>query len=360
MEGVYCVIMAGGRGERFWPLSTPQTPKQVLSLFGGKPLIAMAADYAGDLAPPQRLLVITNRSLTAPIREALPLVPPENIIGEPVGRDTAAALALACAVVKARDPNGILCVLTADHIIHEPDLFRQALRDSCEYAKEHGVLMTIGIAPDGPSTAFGYIEAGDAVEHRGQTDLFKAERFVEKPDRKSAERYLQTGRYSWNSGMFVWSARAFEAALARHQPHLHGLAERISEVVDTDAFETCLDEEYALIEKISVDYAIMEKADNIVMARGTFSWDDVGAWSCMSNHFPADSSGNVVLGKCEQIDATDNIVVSNERLTALIGVRDLVVVQSGGATLVCARDRAQDVKMLVKQLREKGDPELLL
>ena len=352
--------MAGGKGERFWPLSTATHPKQVLTLFGGKPLIAMAVDYVDGFIPPERVLVITNQSLVDPIHEALPNVPIGNIIGEPFGRDTAAAVALAAAIIGARDPDAVFCILTADHIIDDIDIFCQTLRDGCRLALQSDLLLTIGIATTFPSTGFGYIEASAPVEFDGQTKFLRAKRFVEKPDLATAREYVEDGNYSWNYGMFIWSVKSLNKALGAHAPKLLAMGQRMTEVVDTPEFAPRLVEEYGMLEKISVDYALMEKADNIVMARGVFEWNDVGCWSSVENHFEPDPSGNIIVGDCQSVDSSDNIVVSPDRLTAILGVEGLVVVQGKAATLICPKNRAQDVKLMVKLLEENGGYQTLL
>lgn len=353
-EHFYAVIMAGGRGERFWPLSTSRRPKQFLKLFGGKPLLAMAAGYVDRLIPPERIFVVTSADLVAATREALPGLPEGNVIGEPVGRDTAAACALGSALVAARDPDASFVVLTADHVIGRHDVFRQTVADGLALALREDVLITIGIPPTAPSTGFGYVEAGEAHAAGTQTGFLKARRFVEKPDEATAREYVASGRYFWNSGMFMWSVKAFQAALAAHQPQLKAMADRLRPVVDTPAFSAALAAEYRALGRISVDYAVMEKATNILMARAAFAWDDVGSWPAIANHFEPDGAGNVVVGDGELLDCGGNIVVSQDRLTALIGVRDLVVVQADGVTLVCPRSRAQDVKKIVQQIGQGG------
>ncbi|MBN1558234.1 MAG: mannose-1-phosphate guanylyltransferase, partial [Lentisphaerae bacterium] len=329
-------------------------------LVGGKPLLQIAVERLGGLIPPDRVLVITSGELVDVTCRAAPALPPENVIGEPFGRDTAAACALALAVVRRRDPAGILCVLTADHIIGDLESFHATLREGAVVAAEHDALITIGIQPTFPSTGFGYIESGKPIEHSGRIAFARAAGFVEKPDRATAERYLATGRYYWNSGMFIWTAPTFAQALTAYQPPLAAMVREVEPAVGTDGFARKLRHAYAKLEKISIDYAIMEKADNIIMARGTFAWDDVGSWPALEHHFDKDNGGNVRIGACEAIDAHNNVVVSKERLTALIGVDDLVVVQAPGATLVCRKERAQDVKHMVRLLAEAGGYEHLL
>jgi mannose-1-phosphate guanylyltransferase len=350
----YAVIMAGGRGERFWPLSTIKRPKQVLSLVGGRPMLAQAVERLAGFIPPERVIVITNASLVDVSREAAPELPAENIIGEPFGRDTAAACALAAAIVKARCPNGSFCILTADHVMKDVPLFQQTLAAGFEQAESAEKLVTIGITPTFPSTGFGYIECGDALDDSSAIDFFKAERFVEKPDAETAQQYMNAGNFFWNSGMFIWSADSLMNALKKYQPQLLAMAQAMQPVVDTSEFDSKLEEEYGKLEKISIDYAIMEKADNIVTAAGNFGWYDVGSWPALEDHFDKDDSGNVVVGDGKLLDSGNNVVVSDGRLTALIGVSDLVVVQSKNATLICPKDRAQDVKKMVQLLDADG------
>lgn len=352
MPTLYAVIMAGGKGERFWPLSTSEHPKQLLSLVGDKPLLTLAVERLQGLVGMDKVLVVTNQSLVQGTLEAVPDIPPTNVIGEPFGRDTAAACALAMALVKARDPGAVFCILTADHVIGDLPVFQNTLHRAARLASERPVLITIGINPAFPSTGFGYIEAGDPVAAEGAIEFYEARRFVEKPDATTAVSYIDTGRYYWNSGMFVWSVDTLDKAFAEHAPDFSQLAARIVPTVDTPSFMPVLKKEYSNLEKISVDYALMEKADNIVMAKGTFQWDDVGSWSALANHFGPDGQGNIVVGDAQALDSENNIVVSRERLTALIGVSDLIVVQAGGATLICRKDRAQDVKKMVKQLEK--------
>lgn len=358
-ESMYAVILAGGRGERFWPLSRSHRPKQLLSLVGDETLLAQAVGRLDGLIPPERVFVITNQDLVEASCAAAPSLPPDNIIGEPVGRDTAAAVALACALVKARDPQAAFCILTADHVIGDLDIYRNTLRQSLLLAQQQDVLITIGMQPTEPSTGYGYIHAGQQIESTDGIAFLKALRFVEKPNVEVARDYLASGDYYWNSGMFIWSVTAVEKALGQHRPGLAALIQDLLPAIGTAEFATALAAAYADLEKISIDYALMEKADNILMVRGTFAWDDVGAWPALANHFEPNDDGNVALGECASVDAENNIVFSRGRLTALIGVSDLVVVQAEDATLICPRDRAQDVKKLVERLKQSGQTEFL-
>ncbi|NKB23232.1 MAG: NTP transferase domain-containing protein [Kiritimatiellae bacterium] len=359
MKHAFAVILAGGKGERFWPLSTSQKPKQLLSLVGDTSLLAQAVDRLEGLIDPLDVLVITSADLVEATQKAAPQLLAENIMGEPLGRDTAAAVALACALVKKRDPEGAFCILTADHIIGDVDPFQATLKSSLELAQAEDVLITIGMEPNHPSTSYGYIESGDESHKSSTVSFYKAKRFVEKPDIDTAQQYLKQGTYYWNSGMFIWSVQSVEKALRMYCPPLIELMDQLEPVIDTGLFMGTLRNIYESLEKVSVDYAIMEKAHNIVMAKGSFSWDDVGAWPALENHFEQNEDHNVVIGEAQSIDASNNIIFSENRLTALVGVHDLVVVHADGATLVCPKDRAQDIKKLVEKLKTNGYNELL-
>ncbi|TAN37028.1 MAG: mannose-1-phosphate guanyltransferase [Verrucomicrobia bacterium] len=356
----YAVIMAGGKGERFWPASTSKRPKQLLSLVGEKTLLAQAVERLDGLIPPQNIFVITNRDLVKAARKAAPMLPAKQIIGEPMGRDTAAAIALGAALIAARNPEATFCVLTADQVIGNRKLFQRTLGEGLARAAKQDELITIGMQPVFPSTGFGYIEAGNTLGGREGIAFHKAERFVEKPDQETAEEYVRSGKYYWNGGMFIWSVRTFTRALAKHRPPLLQLLEKLRRVAGTAKLDAVLAREYPKLEKISVDYALMEKANNIVMIHGEFPWDDVGSWPALENHIAKNAEGNTVVGDYASLHSTGNIVMSRGRLTALIGVKDLIVVQAKGVTLVCAKDKAQDIKKMVEQLKAGGQHDEVL
>ncbi len=358
----YAVIMSGGRGERFWPLSTIRKPKQLLSLIGGKPLLAAAVDRLEGFIPRDRIFIVTSRELAGPTREIMPDFPAAQIVGEPCRRDTAAAVALGSALVALRDPDASFCVLTADQVIPDTERFQAALKRCFELAEADEALVTMGINPAFASTGFGYIEAGEPLPGApGSAPAFKAVRFVEKPDAEKAAEYVKSGRYYWNSGMFFWKVAAIQKAFRSYCPPLGALCEELGRCPDSAALMARLDAAYAPLERISIDYAVMEKASPIVVVKGDFGWDDVGSWPALGNHFEKDGSGNVAIGPHLELDASDNISVSPDgRLTVLLGVSDLIVVQAPHVTLVCHRDRAQDVKKIVQLLEKQGNSQHLL
>ena len=360
----YAVIIAGGRGERFWPLGRAARPKQFVDLFGGRPLIRVAADRLDGVVPPDHLFVVTSRDLVAATREALPDLPPAQIVGEPVGRDTAAACALATELVAhaAGSDSATLAILTADQIMADVPAFRRTLSDAFAVASASPVIATIGIEPTHPATGYGYIEAGEPIGTGTATAFHAVRRFVEKPDAETAARYLAGGRHLWNSGMFIWTVRTFRDALRRFQPALSEGFAALAPALAEDRLDAALETLYASLGRISVDYAVMEHADNIVMARGAFGWDDVGAWTALPNHFPADPDGNVRIGDTEVLDASGNILLSREEghLVAVLGARDLVVVHTKDATLVCPKSEAARLKTLVQQIGRRPDGERYL
>lgn len=346
---VYAIIIAGGNGERFWPLSTPDCPKQFVTLFGGKPLIRHAADRLQGLIPPERTLVITAERLVAQTRRALPGIPRANVIGEPCRRDTAAAVACACGLVRRLGgPDAVGCILTADQLMEPVAKFRRTLKSAIKVASRTDAIVTVGIEPDHPATGFGYIECGPRLKTGTSTEFRAVRRFVEKPDEKTAKRYLKSGRFCWNSGMFIWKASTMAEAFARHAPDIAGL---ISKVAAAKSIRATLKRAYPPLRSISVDYAVMEKARKVFVARSEFKWDDVGSWTAIPKHFPLDAAGNACLGRTALLDTGDSIVVSEGgHLTAVLGMKDVVIVQTSGATLVCAKDRVQDIKRLVRSL----------
>ena len=360
MAGRYAVIMAGGKGERFWPLSTSTHPKQLLALVGEETLIAQAVNRLDGLIPAENVFVVTNADLIEATQQAAPMLPPENIVGEPIGRDTAAAVACGGALVAARDPEGVFAILTADQVMGDLDVFKATLRGGMDLAEQNEILVTIGIQPTFPSTGFGYIESGEAFGEAEGVRFKQAVRFVEKPDEATAQSYLDTGIFFWNSGMFIWSVPTLGKAFAAHCPEMKQLMDELTKYALRGEMIQGLEKTYPDLGRISIDYALMEKADNIVMACGTFAWDDVGSWPALEGHFPQDEMGNTLIGECESLDSKNNIIYSKGHVTAVIGVEDLIVVQADGVTLVCPKDRAQDIKAMVVALREKGTRKELL
>ncbi len=350
-NNAYAIIMAGGNGERFWPLSTPEKPKQFLSLFGGKPLIRHAVDRLAGLIPPERIFVVTGDRFLGLTRAALPHVPPENLIGEPCRRDTAAAVATACGLILRKGGGAAVgCILTADQLIEPADAFRQTLADAIKVASSSDAIVTMGIAPTRPETGFGYIKTRGAHAAGTETLFHAVDRFVEKPDADTAARYLADGGYLWNAGMFIWKAETMRAAFRAHAPEFSPLIDALAEADDAKATIESL---YPDLRAVSVDYAVMEKTRGILVAESRFAWDDVGSWTALEHHFPQDENGNTVLGRAALQGVSSSIVVNaatNARPLAVSGLTDAVIVQTDEATLVTSKTNLPGLKSLVSKL----------
>lgn len=342
---VYAVLMAGGMGTRFWPASRRARPKQFLSVEGSRSLLTTTRARIGELVPPERTLVVASAQHERLVREELPELPFENLLLEPVGRNTLACVAWAAVEIQRRDPNSVQLVLPADHVITPPDAFVASVRTAIRAAAAAEVLVTFGIRPSAPSTAYGYVEVDETL---GDDGLRAVRRFVEKPDRKRAEEFLRSGRFLWNSGMFVWRTDAVLAALAQHAPEVH---RPIADPRRTPG------QVYASLPSVSVDVGLMEKARAVRCLPVDYAWSDVGSWPALADVVPADAQGNHTAGGVEllAVDSEGCIVHGDPgEIVALVGVRDLVVVHSRGATLVCTKERAQDVRRVVERL-ERDD-----
>ncbi len=358
----YVVIIAGGKGERFWPQSRAARPKHLLPVVGETPLLAQTLERVRGVVPPKNVFVITSAVQAAEVAKVCRgLIPPANIVAEPVGRDTAAAAGLAAALVGARDPQGVFAVLPADHVIHDTKSYQADLRAAFATAGAADVMVTIGIPPNEPATGFGYIQRGQAWAKVGSgksvRHVYAIKRFVEKPKLKVAEGYLKSGDYVWNAGMFVWSVPVVEAAFAAHAPELDAGLKKIRLALrKKQALAAVLKRVYPTLVKISVDYALLEKSVNVVMIPASFDWDDVGAWPAVAKHFKADKAGNVARGEVIVEQGKGNLVFgSGKHLVTLLGVDDLVVVHTEDATLVMPKSRAQDIKALLAKVAARAD-----
>jgi mannose-1-phosphate guanylyltransferase len=359
----FVIIMAGGKGERFWPVSREKTPKQLLALLGGRSFLQQAVDRVLPLVPLGNVLVITNEAQIAEVRKQLPKLPKDNIVAEPIGRDTTAAVTLGAALVGARSTTGVMAVLPADHVIPEEKKFQQVLADAFDLAGRGQAIVTIGIKPTEPATGYGYISVGEPLPApqgvKGyKTAFFRAEQFVEKPNFDKALEYLNSGRYRWNAGMFIWSFVTITEGLQKHQPAMYEACQRWFKVAANPAkLNKILAKEYPELPRVSIDFALMEHAQNVIVADGAFEWDDLGSWTALGRHLKADPEGNCVVGEFLHVDAARNIVFdarSKDRRTpiAIVGLRDSILVQTDDATLVAHKSQAQKVKELVKRLSQ--------
>jgi mannose-1-phosphate guanylyltransferase len=347
---LYVLILAGGSGERFWPLSRKTKPKQLLSLFSEETLLEATLRRLDGLVPPSQVLILTNADQESSVRSLCPTLPRENIIAEPAKRDTAAAIALGAGWIAQRMPDATMIVLPADHLIKDIAGFQRTLRVAATAAEETGELVTIGIKPTWACPGFGYIEQGAPLAPALPGDpsdppVFEVTRFREKPNAELAESFLAQGHFRWNAGMFIWTVRAILSSFNRYAP---ALGEFIGRLHAGEDFPALLRNDFPRLPKISIDYAIMEKATRVLVVEAGFDWDDVGGWAAVARYLKSDDAGNH--GNCSMkvLESANNIVFSSEgRTVALLGVSDLIVVQTSDAILVCNRHEAEKIKQLV-------------
>jgi len=358
MTNYYAVIMAGGGGTRLWPLSRQERPKQSLQLLGDRTMFQIAVDRLAPLFPPERILVVANATYAADQRRQRPELPEANFVLEPAPRGTAPALALAALEVRRRDPAGVMACLTADHYIGNEAGFRDLLAAAAQVAQQ-GFLVTLGITPTFAATGYGYIQRGQAVGQFGSFEVFRADRFKEKPGLPEAQAMLADRRHSWNSGMFVWRADRILAEFARQMPAFFQLLSGI------DAQPDLLAEIWASVPNVTIDYGIMEGAQNVVVipAEG-LGWNDIGSWESLLEVLPSDEAGNVVVGgEHVGLETTGTLVHSHKtrkRLIATIGLSDLVIVDTEDVLLVCPRQRSQQVRVVVEGLKKRIDGQRFL
>jgi len=356
MNRTYAVIMAGGVGSRFWPSSRAASPKQLLDLTGsGLTMIAATVDRLRSEVPPERVIVVTGRVTVDAVAKALPDVPRENILAEPMGRNTAPCIGWAALHVRRRDPEGVLAVMPSDHLVADVPGFMSSVRAAVGAARG-GALVTFGIEPDRPETGFGYIEMG-AETSAGVREVV---RFVEKPDLETARGYLEAGTFAWNSGMFFFTAKRILDEIERQMPDLSAGLARIDGAIGTDRQAAVLDEAFPGLPSESIDYGIMEGASGILCVPSSFGWSDLGSWAAAFDLSAKDDDGNAVDADVISIGSGDCLVrAEGDKIIALVGVEDLVVVDTGDALLVCRRDSSQDVKKVVDTLKKLGRDDLL-
>ncbi len=345
----YVLVLAGGSGERFWPLSRRARPKQLLKLLSERSLLEDTLARLAGFVPPERVLILTNEDQEAAVREMFPTLPPENIVAEPAKRDTAAAIALAVGWVARRDPAATMLVLPADHVIRDIAAFQRDLAAAARAAEATGALVTIGIKPTWACPGFGYIELGDPVEIADAPAVANVRRFREKPAPELAQTFFESGGYRWNAGMFAWTLPAVLRELGSQIP---ALAEFVAAVRDARDFGATLKERFPHLPKISIDYAIMEKAARVLVIEAGFDWDDVGSWIAVAGYLPKDEHENAANCELTTLDAHANIVFNARpgSVITLLGVSDLIVVQTSDATLICNRHEAERIKQLTAKV----------
>ena len=353
----YAVILAGGSGTRLWPLSRRDYPKQALKLVGGKTMFQYAVERIRPIFPPERIVVVTLAKHASILMEQVPELPRENFILEPDGRGTAPAIGLAAISIMGQDPDACMAILTADQFIKETKRFCEVLAAAEKVAD--GRLVTLGIHPSSPSTGFGYIHQGALAGNENGYSYYAVERFTEKPDPDTAGKMIESGEYSWNSGMFVWEGKRILKEFQRQMPDFYTQLMEVKGALGTSSFQAVMERVWPQVRKETIDYGIMEGAGDVVVIPVEIGWTDVGSWGSLFNLFPADVDDNVFTGPHIGIDTKNTMVFGDKRLVAVMGVQDLVIVDTEDVVMVCTREREQDVKALVELLVQTHQERLI-
>ena len=354
----YAVIMAGGTGTRLWPVSRQATPKQSLRLVGERTMFQSSIDRIIPLFGPHRILVVTGASHESSLSEQAPELSEGSFIIEPEGRGTAPCVGLAAVHLRRQDPGAVMAVLTADQVIQDATRFRSVLSVARDVAQE-GRLVTLGIRPRSPSTGYGYIEQGARLQAVSGYPAYHVKQFTEKPDRETANRMVADGRYSWNSGMFIWRVDRILEEFRRQMPDLYSQLTTIEAAVGTAGYEGTLADVWPQVRKETIDYGVMEGAADVVVIPADIGWSDVGSWASLAELLPSDEDENVIRGPHIGIDTQRTMVIGGRRLIATVGVEDLIIVDTEDALLVCSRGREQGVREIVRQLEGEGRHEYL-
>lgn len=354
---ITALIMAGGRGERFWPKSRKNLPKQFLSLTDdGKTMIQLTVERILPLVPLENVYIATNGDYKKLVQEQLPGLPEQNILCEPAGRNTAPCIGLGAVHIAERFGDALMVVLPSDHLIKLDAVFRDTLQNACDTALQGENLVTIGITPTYPETGYGYIKF---APKRGEQAAYPVERFVEKPNAELAKQYLDSGEYLWNSGMFVWKVSSVLENMKRFMPDTYEGLGKIQKAIGTPEEEKVLIREFLNFESQSIDYGVMEKAENIFTLPGTFGWDDVGSWLAVGRIKKNDAAGNVIDGNVVAVNTQDCIIQGGNKLIAVVGLKDMVIVDTDDATLVCAKEQAGNIKKVIEGLKVGGHEKYL-
>jgi mannose-1-phosphate guanylyltransferase len=358
---IYAVIMAGGVGSRFWPRSRERSPKQVLEIVGSGSMIANTVARIQSLVPAEQTMIVTNKIQKDIIHKQIPTLPLQNILTEPVGRNTAPCIGLAAKWIAKQDPEAIMVILPADHIIRNPDEFLCVLKSAAAVASENEALVTIGIKPTHPETGYGYIQFDDNAAQNlyAKNEIYRVKTFAEKPNYETAETFLKSGDFLWNSGMFIWKTKTILDEIQKHIPELSEQLNKLDSVIGTESYAATLERAYGVIRGVSIDYGVMEKAANVFVAKGDFGWSDVGSWDEVVRLTPADTDENAFRGTVFSKDSHRNYIDAGNKVVAAIGVDDLIIVTTDDAVLICKKGHSQDVKEVVDYLRRKQINDLL-
>jgi len=356
---LYFVIMAGGRGTRFWPRSRIKRPKQLLDIVGTKTILEQTIDRLLPLTDLEHIFIVTEISQVKAVKALLPGLSKSRLIVEPLGKNTAPCIGLAALILERLNPEAIMVVLPADHYISRVSSFQETLLATAQASQYGDYLITLGIPPTFPETGYGYLERGKKVTEIKSHRIWRVKAFHEKPDRPKAEAMLKTGKFFWNSGMFVWTVSAILKKMSQLTPEMYEQLMKLKKFLGTSQWEKALKTAYERMENISIDYAVMEKADNVVMIEGDFGWNDVGSWEAVYQLEPKDEQGNCLKGPVWVLDSQGCLIHSPQKAVGLIGMKDLIVVDTPDALLICPRERAQEVKKIVELLEAQGKFELL-
>lgn len=349
---ITAVIMAGGKGERFWPKSRSNYPKQFLSLTNnGKTMIQLTAERLLPLIEYEDMYIVTNKNYVKLVKEQLPEIPDENILAEPFAKNTAPAIGLAAAIIQHKYDDAIMLVLPSDHLIKQNQMFVDTLKTSINVAKEDENLVTIGITPTYPETGYGYINYGQSNYSEKYSNVYEVEKFVEKPDIEKAKEYIESGNYIWNSGMFVWKVSSIMNNFNKLLSDTYDGLMDIKNSIGKDNFQDVLYNNFIKFKSESIDYGILEKASNIYTIPGTFGWDDVGSWLALERISKTNEYGNAVTGNVITIETKNSIINGTNKLIAAVGVEDLIIVDTDDAILICSKESTQDVKKVIENLK---------
>jgi len=353
MSNTYCLIMAGGAGTRFWPRSRVKKPKQYLSLFGDQSLIQESVKRFANFIPEEAIFVVSAKSQQEVLESQTGNLPKANLIFEPVGKNTLPAIGLAALLIADKDPDGVMIVSPSDHLIQNDELFRQCIESAVLIAEKEEGIVTIGITPKFPATGYGYVQTGEEVQIGQSIKSYTVQKFVEKPNVDVATGYLQSGGFFWNSGIFVFKVSVFLDAVKTHAPELYADLMRIKEHIGIESYEEALDRIYREVKSISIDYGILEKANNVFLVQGDFVWNDLGSWEEVYKYNAKDENQNVQAGEVIFIDTKNSYVYAPDSLVAIVGLEDVIVVQEGNTILVCKRDQAEEIKAVVGEITER-------
>ncbi|MFH0988390.1 MAG: mannose-1-phosphate guanylyltransferase [bacterium] len=356
MAQTFAVIMAGGIGSRFWPRSREKTPKQLLEIIGEGTMIENSLARIEPLAERMNTFIVTNKAQYENLLKQVPFLPKENILIEPIGRNTAPCIGLAALWIQHIDPNALMLVLPADHLVRDTDEFVRILYLALKVAEEQDALVTIGIKPTRPETGYGYIQIEEEEHDRNQyrsDGVYRVKTFAEKPNLETAQQFLDSGDFLWNSGMFMWKADVILRQIEQHLPEMYEILSSLKKHFGLPTYKSALQEVYSLIRGISIDYGVMEKANNVYVVKGDFGWSDIGSWDEVVRLTPKDDNSNSFRGKVIPIDSKNNYIDAGSKLVATVGVEDLIIINTDDAILVCRKGQSQDVKEIIDYMRRK-------